>query len=132
MTIERRLLAAFACSGFAALVYEVVWTRLLTLHLGHTTAAVSTVTAAFMGGLGLGSVFGGHVEIQWVKDGEGPAAGSGQPAVAEPQPQYVARHDLAVTFGKAWLADEQDVEQYLAALKQALLQAIHNGKRVHL
>lgn len=61
MTIERRLLAAFACSGFAALVYEVVWTRLLTLHLGHTTAAVSTVTAAFMGGLGLGSVFGGQV-----------------------------------------------------------------------
>ena len=61
MTIERRLLAAFACSGFAALVYEIVWTRLLTLHLGHTTAAVSTVTAAFMGGLGLGAAFGGPI-----------------------------------------------------------------------
>ena len=55
MRIERRLLVAFACSGFAALVYEIAWTRLLTLHLGHTTAAVSTVTAAFMGGLALGS-----------------------------------------------------------------------------
>jgi spermidine synthase len=61
VTIERRLLAAFACSGFAALVYEIAWTRLLTLHLGHTTAAVSTVTAAFMGGLGIGSAFGGRM-----------------------------------------------------------------------
>jgi len=61
VNIERRLLAAFACSGFAALVYEIAWTRLLTLHLGHTTAAVSTVTAAFMGGLGIGSVFGGRI-----------------------------------------------------------------------
>ena len=61
MRIERRLLVAFACSGFAALVYEIAWTRLLTLHLGHTTAAVSTVTAAFMGGLGIGSAFGGRI-----------------------------------------------------------------------
>ena len=61
MTIERRLLAAFACSGFAGLVYEIGWTRLLTLHLGHTTAAVSTVTAALMGGLGLGAALGSRL-----------------------------------------------------------------------
>ena len=54
------LLAAYACSGFAGLVYEIAWTRLLTLHLGHTTAAVSTATAAFMGGLGLGAALGGR------------------------------------------------------------------------
>src|SRR5688572_23252948 len=58
MPTERWLLAAFACSGLAGLVYEIAWTRLLTLHLGHTTAAVSTVTAAFMGGLGLGAALG--------------------------------------------------------------------------
>jgi hypothetical protein len=39
---ERWLLLAYSCSGFAGLVYEIAWTRLLTLHLGHTTAAVST------------------------------------------------------------------------------------------
>ncbi len=61
MTPERWLMAAYACSGFAGLVYEIAWTRLLTLHLGHTTAAVSTVTAAFMGGLGIGGVLGGRV-----------------------------------------------------------------------
>ena len=54
-------MAAYACSGFAGLVYEIAWTRLLTLHLGHTTAAVSTVTAAFMGGLGLGGALGGRI-----------------------------------------------------------------------
>ena len=44
-------LAAYACSGLAGLIYEVTWARLLTLYMGHGTAAVSTVVAAFMGGL---------------------------------------------------------------------------------
>ena len=61
MPTARWLLAALACSGLAGLVYEIAWTRLLTLHLGHTTAAVSTVTAAFMCGLGLGAAVGGRV-----------------------------------------------------------------------
>ncbi len=45
----------YAASGAAALVYEVTWTRLLTLQLGHTVAAASTVLAAFMGGLAVGA-----------------------------------------------------------------------------
>ena len=61
MRTERWLLLAYSCSGFAGLVYEIAWTRQLTLHLGHTTAAVSTVTAAFMGGLGLGAALGSRV-----------------------------------------------------------------------
>src|SRR5437763_7265622 len=54
-------LAAYACSGFAGLMYEVSWTRLATLYLGHTTAAASTVVAAFMGGLAGGSAIGGSL-----------------------------------------------------------------------
>src|SRR6476660_7375706 len=54
-------LAAYACSGLAGLVYEVSWTRLATLYMGHTTAAASTVVAAFMGGLAGGSAVGGYV-----------------------------------------------------------------------
>jgi spermidine synthase len=61
MKMERWLLLAYSCSGFAGLVYEIAWTRQLTLHLGHTTAAVSTVTAAFMGGLGVGAALGSRV-----------------------------------------------------------------------
>jgi len=33
----------FAISGAAALIYEVIWTRLLTIEMGHTVAAVSPV-----------------------------------------------------------------------------------------
>ncbi|MGE3887383.1 MAG: fused MFS/spermidine synthase [Vicinamibacterales bacterium] len=54
-------LALFALSGAAALVYEVVWTRLLTLQVGHGLAAASTVLAAFMGGLAVGAAAGGRV-----------------------------------------------------------------------
>jgi spermidine synthase len=48
-------LVLFAVSGAAALIYEVVWTRLLTLHMGHGLAAASAVLAAFMGGLAAGA-----------------------------------------------------------------------------
>jgi spermidine synthase len=47
-------------SGVSALVYEVVWMRLLSLVFGNTTYAVSLVLAAFMAGLGLGSLFVGR------------------------------------------------------------------------
>src|SRR5712672_1204905 len=54
-------LTAYACSGFAGLIYEVAWVRTLSLYMGHTTAATSTVVAAFMGGLAIGSAIGGRV-----------------------------------------------------------------------
>src|SRR5580704_12244042 len=54
-------LAAYACSGLAGLIYEVSWTRLLTLYMGHTTAAASAVVAAFMGGLAVGAAVGGRI-----------------------------------------------------------------------
>jgi spermidine synthase len=50
------LLLVFTLSGASGLVYEVLWTRRLTHVFGSTTLAVSTVLAAFMGGLALGSV----------------------------------------------------------------------------
>ncbi len=49
------LLAIFTFSGASGLVYEVLWTRRLTHVFGSTTLAVSTVLAAFMGGLAAGS-----------------------------------------------------------------------------
>ncbi len=53
-------LLLFAVSGAAALIYEVVWTRLLTLHMGHGLAAASAVLAAFMGGLAAGAGVAGR------------------------------------------------------------------------
>lgn len=49
------LLFAFFCSGCAGLIYEVVWARRLTLIFGSTSLAISTVLAAYMAGLALGS-----------------------------------------------------------------------------
>jgi len=51
----------FFVSGATGLIYEVMWTRLLTLVLGNTHYSVSTVLATFMGGLALGSFFGGRL-----------------------------------------------------------------------
>ncbi len=45
----------FFLSGISGLMYEVVWVRMLTRVLGSTVYATSTVLAAFMAGLGLGS-----------------------------------------------------------------------------
>src|SRR5687767_8382576 len=59
--LRRLLVVCFAASGGAALIYQVAWVRLLTLALGHTVAASSTVLAAFMGGLAIGAWIAGRV-----------------------------------------------------------------------
>jgi spermidine synthase len=48
-------------SGFSALVYQVIWVRLLGLVFGVTVYAASAVLAAFMGGLALGSYLAGRL-----------------------------------------------------------------------
>jgi spermidine synthase len=42
-------------------VYEVVWTRAISLVLGSTVYAISTMLATFMAGLAIGSFFGGRL-----------------------------------------------------------------------
>src|SRR5690348_8818837 len=54
------LAALLFCSGAAGLIYQVAWVRLLGLAFGVTIFAISTVLAAFMGGLAIGSVGGGR------------------------------------------------------------------------
>ena len=58
---RRIILLAFTLSGVSGLIYELVWMRRLTLIFGSTTLAVSTVLAALMGGLALGSYLLGRV-----------------------------------------------------------------------
>lgn len=50
----------FFVSGATGLVYEVVWTRLLTLVMGNTHYSIATVLTVFMAGLAAGSYFGGR------------------------------------------------------------------------
>ncbi len=53
-------LALFFGSGATSLVYEVLWSRRLSLTFGHTVFAVSTVLTVFMTGLALGSFLAGR------------------------------------------------------------------------
>jgi spermidine synthase len=49
----------FILSGATGLIYEILWARMLGLVFGATTFAISTVLAAFMGGLALGGALAG-------------------------------------------------------------------------
>lgn len=49
----------FFLSGCAGLMLQVVWARMLSLHLGGSAEAVTAVVTAYMAGLGLGSLIGG-------------------------------------------------------------------------
>ena len=59
-TLNNRLLfTAIFISGASALIYQLIWVRLLGLVFGVSSFAVATVVAVFLLGLGLGSyVFG--------------------------------------------------------------------------
>ena len=54
-TSDALLLLAFFLSGAAALGYELLWTRLLTLALGSETIGVLATLAGFFGGMALGA-----------------------------------------------------------------------------
>lgn len=51
----------FFLSGSCGLIYEIVWVKLLGLHFGNSSWSISTVIAAFMAGLGLGSWWCGKI-----------------------------------------------------------------------
>ena len=51
----------FLLSGFAAILYQLVWQRSLFRLLGTSMESVTMVVTAFMLGLGLGSLAGGAV-----------------------------------------------------------------------
>lgn len=61
-----RLTSAYllmVASGFAGLAYQIVWTQQSTSWLGHESAAVLAVVAAFFGGLALGALtLSSHIE----------------------------------------------------------------------
>jgi len=61
--VKHLVLAAFCLSGFAGLMHQVVWAKLLAGLIGTTAHAQAVVLAVFMGGLALGSVlFGWRVD----------------------------------------------------------------------
>jgi len=59
------LLALFALSGFAGLIYESIWSHYLKLFLGHAAYAQTLVLSIFMGGMALGSWVSSHSSWRW-------------------------------------------------------------------
>ena len=55
------LISLFFLSGFAALVYQVAWQRMLVVFAGGDVAAIALIVAVFMLGLGTGGIAGGVV-----------------------------------------------------------------------
>lgn len=53
--------AIFTVSGFAGLLYEVIFAKSLALTFGSTSRAATTVLATYMGGLALGAWLGGRI-----------------------------------------------------------------------
>lgn len=54
------VVALMLASGFAGLGYQIVWTQQSALWLGHETAGVLAVVAAFFGGLAVGALLLGR------------------------------------------------------------------------
>jgi spermidine synthase len=62
--------AAMALAGFASLVYEVAWTRLMALMLGASVYAFSTMLLAFLVGIALGGQIGGPISDWLARRGQ--------------------------------------------------------------
>jgi spermidine synthase len=60
-TSTRRLVGfAYALSGFAAMSYEVIWTRMFQIQVGTSIYAFSIMLAFYLAGIGVGSLVGGR------------------------------------------------------------------------
>jgi spermidine synthase len=51
----------FFFSGFASLVFEILWSRQFVTVFGNSSYAISVVLSAYMAGIGLGGIFGGQL-----------------------------------------------------------------------
>ena len=61
MRDRRAVFALFFFSGTAGLVYQVLWLRRVSLVFGVSVYAASTVLAAFMAGIAIGSLLAGRI-----------------------------------------------------------------------
>jgi spermidine synthase len=55
------LTTLFFLSGFSALLYQVIWQRMLGLFSGADVYSATIIVSAFMLGMGFGSLVGGYI-----------------------------------------------------------------------
>lgn len=54
-------------SGFAALIYQIAWQRMLFTAFGVDLESITIIIAVFMAGLGIGAYFGGRIADKFPK-----------------------------------------------------------------
>ncbi len=59
--IRSLLSSVFFLSGFASLIYQVVWQRLLTVYYGVGSISITLIVSVYMLGLGIGALIGGYL-----------------------------------------------------------------------
>ena len=59
----------FLISGFAALIYQIVWQRALFAAFGVNIESITIVVSLFMFGLGVGSLVGGYLSSRFPANG---------------------------------------------------------------
>lgn len=57
----------FFMSGFAALIYQIAWQRMLFTAFGVDLESITIIIAVFMAGLGIGAYFGGRIADKFPK-----------------------------------------------------------------
>ncbi|MCF8110771.1 MAG: fused MFS/spermidine synthase [Desulfobacteraceae bacterium] len=59
------ILVCFFLSGMTALIYQIIWMRLISRVVGAAPFAVSAILVVFMAGLGLGGYVAGRMSSRW-------------------------------------------------------------------
>jgi predicted membrane-bound spermidine synthase len=57
--MNKKLQLLFFCSGISAIIYQIVWQRVLFASFGTDIESITIIVSVFMLGLGLGSLLGG-------------------------------------------------------------------------
>jgi spermidine synthase/MFS family permease len=65
LTPVNQITALFFISGFAALIYQVIWQRILYATFGIDIESVTVIVSVFMFGLGIGSLAGGWLQTRF-------------------------------------------------------------------
>ena len=63
--MRSKLLVLFFFSGFAAIIYQIVWQRVLFTSFGTNIESITIIVSVFMFGLGVGSLLGGHLSKRY-------------------------------------------------------------------
>ncbi|OGT37918.1 MAG: hypothetical protein A3F11_02790 [Gammaproteobacteria bacterium RIFCSPHIGHO2_12_FULL_37_14] len=67
LTIHVILFILFFVSGCSALIYQVIWQRMLFTAFGADLESITIIVSVFMFGLGVGGLCGGYLADTWSK-----------------------------------------------------------------